>query len=48
MHHGLVTDKLRPFWEDSDAYILMGGVVYIIGVIFRKGVAIQNENDLTV
>ena len=48
MHHGFVTDKLDQFWEDSQAFILMGAVVYIIATIFKKGVAIQNENDLTV
>jgi len=48
MHHGLVTDNLNQFWEDSQAFILMGAVIYIIATIFKKGVDIQNENDLTV
>ena len=47
-HHGFVTDNLNPFWADSQAFILMGAVIYIIATIFEKGVAIQNENDLTV
>lgn len=48
MHHGLASNILNPFWEDSQAFILMGAVVYIIATIFRRGVEIQNENDLTV
>ena len=48
MHHGFVTDNLNQFWADSQAFILMGAVIYIIATIFRKGVDIQNENDLTV
>lgn len=48
MHYGFVTDNLNQFWEDSQAFILMGAVIYIIATIFKKGVAIQNENDLTV
>ena len=48
MHHGFVTDNLNQFWEDSQAFILMGAVIYIIATIFKKGVDIQNENDLTV
>ncbi|GAB2765687.1 hypothetical protein GCM10027275_03920 [Rhabdobacter roseus] len=48
MHHGLVTDHVNPFWVDSQAFILMGAVIYIIATIFKKGVAIQSENDLTV
>ncbi len=42
------TENLHQFWADSDAYILMGAVVYIIACIFKKGVEIQNENELTV
>ena len=48
MHHGFATDRLNEFWEDSQAFILMGAVIYIIATIFKKGVDIQNENDLTV
>lgn len=41
-------DSLNQFWADSDAFILMAAVIYIIAVIFKKGVDLQNENDLTV
>lgn len=47
-HHGFTTDNLNKFWEDSQAFILMAAVTYIIACIFKKGVEIQNENDLTV
>jgi Protein of unknown function (DUF2975) len=47
-HHGFVTDNLNQFWADSQAFILMGAVIYIIATIFKKGVDIQTENDLTV
>ncbi len=48
MHHGFVSDNLNQFWEDSQAFILMGAVVYIIATLFKKGVEIQTENELTV
>jgi hypothetical protein len=48
MHYGFVTDNLNQFWADSQAFILMGAVIYIIATIFRKGVEIQTENELTV
>ena len=48
MHHGFVPDNLNQFWVDSEAFILMGAVIYIIAIIFKKGVDIQTENDLTV
>lgn len=47
-YYGFVTDKLNQFWTDGQAFILMGAVIYIIATIFKKGVDIQNENDLTV
>lgn len=48
IHYGYNTDSLNQFWVDSQAFILMGAVIYIIATIFKKGVDIQNENDLTV
>ncbi|HVZ57680.1 MAG TPA: DUF2975 domain-containing protein [Chitinophagaceae bacterium] len=47
-HYGFSTDNLNPFWADSQAFILMAAVIYIIATIFKKGIEIQNENDLTV
>lgn len=47
-HHGFEVDTLNQFWADSEAYILMAAVVYVIATIFSRGVEIQNENDLTV
>ena len=47
-HNGFVIDTLNEFWADSQAYILMAAVIYVIATIFKKGVEIQNENELTV
>lgn len=47
-HHGYETDILSQFWVDSQAFILMAAVIYVIATIFKKGIEIQNENDLTV
>ena len=47
-HHGYEVEKLYPFWADSQAFMLMAAVIYIIATIIRRGVEIQNENDLTV
>src|SRR5688572_30193164 len=40
--------SLNQFWGDSQAYILMAAVIYVIATIFARGVELQNENDLTV
>lgn len=45
-HHGYVTDNLNQFWTDSQAFILMAAVIYVIATIFKKGIEIQEENDL--
>lgn len=47
-HRGYEINALSQFWVDSTAFILMAAVIYIIAIIFSKGVEIQKENDLTV
>ncbi|MBL7925738.1 MAG: DUF2975 domain-containing protein [Bacteroidia bacterium] len=47
-HQGIETAVLNTYWADSQAFILMAAVVYIIATIFKTGITIQNENDLTV
>ena len=48
MPDAVINGTLNQFWGESEAFILMGAVVYIIAVIFKKGVEIQDEHDLTV
>lgn len=48
LHYGFDTDNLNQFWTDSQAFILMAAVIYVIATIVNKGVEIQHENDLTV
>jgi len=47
-HHGYLVERLYQFWNDGQAFILMSAVVYVISTIFKKGVELQKENDLTV
>ena len=47
-HRGFEIDALNQFWADSQAWILMAAVIYVIATIFIRGIEIQNENDLTV
>jgi hypothetical protein len=48
LHRGYAIDTLNQFWVDSQAFILMAAVIYVIATIFKKGIEIQSENDLTV
>ena len=45
---GYDLEKLGGFWVDSDAFILMAAIIFIISVIFKKGLEMQNENELTI
>ncbi len=47
-HYGFVIDELNQFWADSQAFILMAAVIYIIATIFSKGVEYQEEIEETV
>lgn len=47
-HHGYIIDTLNQFWADSQAFILMAAVIYVIAIIFSKGVEYQEELDETV
>lgn len=48
LRRGYNVEQLNQFWVDSAAFILMAAIVYIIATIFKKGIELQNENDLTV
>jgi hypothetical protein len=47
-HRGYNLDMLNQFWADSQAFILMAAVIYVIATIFSKGVAYQEELEETV
>jgi hypothetical protein len=47
-HHGFVVDKINNFWVDSEAFIMMAAIVYVIAIIFSKGIELQEEKDLTI
>lgn len=47
-HYDYAVSNLNQFWADSQAFVLMAAVIYVIAIIFKKGVEIQNEVDLTV
>lgn len=45
---GYEIDKLSQFWVDSSAFILMAAIIYIIAVIFKRGIELQEESELTI
>ena len=45
---GITVANLDAFWSDSEAFILMSAIIYVIATIFKRGIELQNENDLTI
>jgi hypothetical protein len=49
-----LTDKgynvrlVERYWDDGGAYLVMTAILFAIALIFKKGIELQNENDLTV
>ncbi len=47
-YNGFEIDNLSQFWADSQAFILMAAVIYVIASIFSRGVEYQEELEETV
>jgi hypothetical protein len=45
---GFEVNQLNEYWTDGKAFILMSAVLIIIATIFKRGIELQSENDLTV
>ena len=45
---GNVLDDVGQYWDDTAAFLMMVAIIFVISQIFKKGIEIQNENDLTV
>ncbi|WP_103924999.1 DUF2975 domain-containing protein [Algoriphagus boritolerans] len=48
MKRGYDVDSVGQFWDDYSAFLMMAAVVFVIAQIFKKGLELQSENDLTV
>jgi hypothetical protein len=45
---GFELNQLQTWWDDNYAYLLMGSIIFVIAQIFKKGLELQAENDLTI
>jgi Protein of unknown function (DUF2975) len=48
MHIGINIENLAANWNDSAAFLMMAAIVYILAQIFKRGIELQSENDLTI
>ena len=40
--------RAQDYWNDTEAFLIMAATIYVIAQVFKKGIELQNENDLTV
>lgn len=45
---GMEMDQLQRWWDDSYAYLFVGCILFVIAQIFKRGLELQAENDLTI
>lgn len=45
---GYEVGHIDKYWNDTAAFLMMAAIIYVISVLFKKGIEIQSENDLTV
>jgi len=48
LEKGYNIDLIERYWNDGGAYLMMSAILFVIALIFKKGIELQNENDLTV
>jgi hypothetical protein len=39
---------VERYWNDGGGYLAMTAILFVISLIFKKGIELQNENDLTI
>ncbi|WP_104734728.1 DUF2975 domain-containing protein [Hanstruepera ponticola] len=44
----LIDLSAQPFVEGSREFLFLAGIIFVMAQIFKKGVALQNENELTI
>jgi hypothetical protein len=45
---GYEVSSIETYWDDTAAFLMMAAIIFVISQLFKKGIELQNENDLTV
>jgi hypothetical protein len=48
IHRGYEVSHVEKYWNDAAAFLMMAAILFVISQVFKKGIELQNENDLTV
>lgn len=45
---GYEVSDVERYWNDTAAFLMMAAILFVIAQVFKKGIELQKENDLTV
>lgn len=48
IQNGYEVNEVENYWNDTTAFLMMAAILFVISQVFKKGIEIQKENDLTV
>ena len=48
IQEGYELSETSKYWNDTTAFLMMAAIVYVISQLFKKGIELQKENDLTI
>jgi hypothetical protein len=48
IHSGYEVSQVQKYYNDTAAFLMMAAILFVISQVFKKGIELQNENDLTV
>ncbi len=48
LHKNYNVHVVERYWNDNEAYLMLSAILFVIALIFQKGIELQTENDLTV
>ena len=46
--HGSVSTNLSGYFSDGGEFLFLAGIIFIIAQVFKRGLEIQSENELTI
>lgn len=46
--NGYDISDTSSYWDDTSAFLMMAAIVYVISQIFKKGIELQQESELTI
>lgn len=45
---GYELSHIEKYWSETAAFLMMAAILFVISEVFKKGIQLQRENDLTI